>query len=1182
MMPRSPTTQGGPSSPSRVPPRTPSPRWYGNPYHRPPTDAELSKNRRRNRSLVRFAALFSLLSLYAFVLAPMPLLRALTRATPALAPIATRIGWWLQVAYPFVKAGLLLLFGYVLAHLAVGAWMLARQTALRRTAILQTMLVDLPRTPNAELGRGVDLFAGIGELLSPAGRLQGREEVLVFGLVNGTKDNKVRLAVRSLAKQEGQLGPSDALRSLLSGVAPGTTTRPTADDAQELLHQSREERGPHFAGYADVVLARQPSYPLKDLAMFVGGDPLGPLATALAHQDGVTYAAYELIIRALPGKEDWRASLRERIGQIQGTINPEDIAAHEALIRKVESYGFDVVIRCIVGAATRDAALRQLQGMLNALRTFNRPSGDARQSLLRVGSRFPGRASGFHIIPLTPATIGDSPLPSWGVPALINTLVGMLVGGAAAVLLARLLPALRTSISHFPVGLPTLPPAFLPPLLGMLGALAGILAGLALTPRRRAARGRDRLATLRAHAHHSVWPGYRRTFFPAPGKARPVLGPYELAALWHPPGLELEAQFAWRSSKHLPAPVSAFLSASEADDVEARRVRSRPASQQALGASRLGIAYAYRRDGSLALIGPTLRDLRQGWDTMGSMGSGKSSLVETMVFEIARLGGGCGVIDAKGDLCDRLLRILPPETYSRVIVIDTTAPVIPCINPFDRRIIRDKPRDVIAGEIGQIFARIEPEIWAGALGMQQALFMGISAILEGEPEPSLLHLERFYLSPKYREQVLARVYDKAVRDYWLVQVPAMPEKIKTSIDSLKRRLTGLVGSETGQRLLCQPRSTVDLTAAMREQAILIIKFVPEKIGEMNAAFWGAALFQSIVSATFNQQEQTDPEQRWDWPLFVDEVQIFVKAERAEDAERMWTRTRSMGVGLIGAHQGLNQLGEKLGGIVLNVIGGMCLTSGVRDDTRDLVNAYANQGLQPEDFTGVKPREELLIRFPVGSLDMGLMSAIPRERPPEQPRPAAVAAPALPALQPVTADEALDLATLEALERGVSEACEEHPDLLPETVYRAVANQWVVAMHKEIVTSLTTEGHAPRADQVSEQAWAVLDELVRRLRAVSERRAQVWTQALMEAPRTLSADEHLSLLNQYRYGVHPVVNACYVATLVHRYPTDELTLAQQDRQRKQHGQQRASTSPHVAPPDVPGPPTPRRAGSPEAC
>ncbi len=1178
MMPRSPGTQGGASSPSRVPPRTQSPRWHGNPYERPPTDAELSKGKRRNRSLVRFVGFLSLILLFGFVLAPTPILLALTRVPPSVAGVAARVGWWLQIAYPFIKAGLIIVLSSVLLHLSIGAWVLTRQIARRRQTMLQTVLVDLPRTTASELGRGVDLFAGIGDLLGPAGRLQGSEDILVFALVNGTSDNRVRLAVRTPARQASQIAGTDALRNLLSGEAPGITTRPAADDIQTMLEQSQRVDGPHIAGYADYTLARSPSYPLKDLAMFVGGDPLGPLATALTRQDGVAYAAYELIIRALPPKEDWRGPLRERIGQIQGTINPEDIAAYEALVRKVETHGFDVVVHCIVGARTRDAALRQLRAMQHALRTFSRPAGDARQSFMRVGSRFPGRTPGFQLIVLSPETTGAAPLPSWDVRTLISAVIGTLVGAVVGIGLGQLLPRLQTTVPALPTTAPTLPSAMLMPVLLVLGALAGLLLALVCSPRRRAARGRDRLATLQAHAHQPVWPGYRWTLFPAPGKVRTILGPYELAALWHPPSLELESQFAWRSSKYLPAPMSAFLSPTEAADSEARHVRPRPATPQELGAARLGIAYAQQHDGSLTLIGPTVRDLRQGWDTMGSMGSGKSSLVETMVYEITRLGGGCGVIDAKGDLCDRLLRILPPEAYSRVIVIDTTAAWVPCINPFDRRLIRDKPRDVVAGEIGQIFARIEPEIWAGALGMQQALFMGISAILEGERQPSLLHLERFYLSPTYRDQVLSQVYDKAIRDYWLIQVPAMPEKIKTSIDSLKRRLTGLVGSETGQRLLCQPQSTIDLTAAMREQAIVIIKFVPEKIGDTNAAFWGAALFQSIVSATFNQQEQSDPEQRWDWPLFVDEVQMFVKADRAEDAERMWTRTRSMGVGLIGAHQGLNQLGEKLGGIVLNVIGGMCLTSGVRDDTHDLVNAYANQGLLPEDFTGVKPREELLIRFPVQSRDMGLMSAIPRECPPEQPAPTSQSSPELPAFVPSSPAEALDLATLEALEHGVAEALATHPDLLPETVHRAIANEWITAIHQDLTATIIAEGRSASAGQLGVQAWAEVQQLVDRLRAVSARRAQHWARMLAQAPRTTPAEQHLTLLSQYRYGVHPMINACYVATLVRRFPTDELSMAQQDRQRKQREPTRQSAGPAVTPPTVPGPPSPRRTGS----
>lgn len=230
MVPRSPTTQGGSSSPSRVAPRTPSPRWQGNPYERPPTDAELSKNRRRNRSLARFIGILGLAMLYGFSVAPMVLLHALQQASPSLAPLSARVGWWLQVAHPFVRGAMVALLGYVLVHLLVGAGMLIRQAARRRAQVLDTMLVDLPRSPATELGRGVDLFAGLGELLSPAGRLQGREDVLVFGLVNSTADNKVRLAIRTPTRPAGQLQLSEAIRNLLTGAVPGTTTQPASDD----------------------------------------------------------------------------------------------------------------------------------------------------------------------------------------------------------------------------------------------------------------------------------------------------------------------------------------------------------------------------------------------------------------------------------------------------------------------------------------------------------------------------------------------------------------------------------------------------------------------------------------------------------------------------------------------------------------------------------------------------------------------------------------------------------------------------------------------------------------------------------------------------------------------------------------------------------------------------------------
>jgi hypothetical protein len=77
----------------------------------------------------------------------------------------------------------------------------------------------------------------------------------------------------------------------------------------------------------------------------------------------------------------------------------------------------------------------------------------------------------------------------------------------------------------------------------------------------------------------------------------------------------------------------------------------------------------------------------------------------------------------------------------------------------------------------------------------------------------------------------------------------------------------------------------------------------------------------------------------------------------------------------------------------------------------------------------------------------------RERPPEQPAPGHHTT-VLPPFEPGSPAEALDLATLEAIEQGVSDALATleaielgvsdalatHPDLLPETVYRAIAHE----------------------------------------------------------------------------------------------------------------------------------------------
>jgi|GEM_PF-2153339 len=880
-------------TPGQLAPRMSGARWHGDIRERPQTEAEYLRGQRRWRSVGGFAGALLVAALFAFVIMPMRVLVPLSAVTEpaALARGARTVGMLLQTAHPWIGLGLVLMLGWLGLHLLVGMGVLLVQGHRRRRGVGTTMRIDLGKG-ETDLGGSIDLFDGVGELLHDRGRMWGQEDTLIFALVNTGATNRVELRVRGTGA--GRSRWMDAVRNSISGIAPGSTLHVVEDDLVQATTQGQATQG--YLGWCDITLMRHQNYPIKDLAMFAGGDPLGGLGHALLHLPGVRYSGMEIILRGMPRAQDWRRPLREAIGRIQARMLPDDLGAHDALVRKTEHYGYDVCLRLSVVGEQRAGVEAQLRTIFQALQSYNRPAGAARQSVGRVGQRLP-------------------PQQGWQIQAL-----------------------------------------------GRQGPPRMVL----------------------AHAHRAVWPGARFMPLPAPGKQRTMLGAYELAGLWHPPSLEFEDIFAWKGSKYLPPPAAAFLSEDEQREAEQGRVLPAPKTAQELNGRRLGVSRADRPDGTAGMIGPTVGDLRMGMDILGGTGSGKSSFLEVMLVEVARVGGGFGVIDAKGDLVDRIIRVLPPEVYDRVIVMDVTAEQIPSINPFDRRMLAEgMPMSVMAGLAEQIWYRMDPEIWPNAPGMQQFANMGMAAILEGEPTPTLYHLSRFYTAPRYHQEVLSRVHDPLVRDFWLVEVPNMDPKLKTSIDSFRRRLIRFVNTEIGQKMFCQPQASLYLPDMMAERKILLVKIVPELLGDRVAQFIGTVVFSSLIGAAFAQQRRIPKsDDRWDWQLWVDEIQMFLDADNPSDAERMWTRTRGMGMGLIGAHQDLEQLGRSLGKVTLNVLGGLALMSAVRSNVTEFMDAYAGQGMSEDDFSGIRMREEMLIRFPVHGRDMGLMSAQPRQRPPE--------------------------------------------------------------------------------------------------------------------------------------------------------------------------------------------------------
>lgn len=425
--------------------------------------------------------------------------------------------------------------------------------------------------------------------------------------------------------------------------------------------------------------------------------------------------------------------------------------------------------------------------------------------------------------------------------------------------------------------------------------------------------------------------------------------------------------------------------------VPARPVLPPPQSAQELGARRIALTQALRPDGTLGLIGPTVRDLRMGMEILGPTSSGKSYWLRGLISELARVGAGFGLIDRKGDLADEVLDSLPPETHDRVVVIDVLTDSIPCLNPLDRRFGgQGVSTEQLVGQAMGLFARLDPETWPTSLGMQQFARFGLMALVEGTDAPTLLHLDRLFACTRYREQVLQRVRTPKTREFWQHDYPTMDPTLKRSVESLGRRLQQFILAPLVQQVLGQPQSTLDLPTLMDQRAIIIIKLVAEVISEELATMLSMVFLAALVTATFTrQQTQPDSDARWDWPLIIDEIDKCIDTEHVGDAETFFTKTRGLGVGILGAHQGLWQLGPAVGSAAVQALGGLCVLGPIKDDARTIAEAYEASGITTAHLSGLRARHELLIRFPVDGQDTGLMAGVPRRLPPIPPARSAV-------------------------------------------------------------------------------------------------------------------------------------------------------------------------------------------------
>lgn len=291
---------------------------------------------------------------------------------------------------------------------------------------------------------------------------------------------------------------------------------------------------------------------------------------------------------------------------------------------------------------------------------------------------------------------------------------------------------------------------------------------------------------------------------------------------------------------------------------------------------------------------------------------GKSTLLQNMLASDMGQGHGVCLVDPHGDLAASLLGMVPSFRTNDVIYFDAAdrehaIPFNPLACP-DRRYL-----DQVTSGVVSSFKKLH-DSWGPRL--EDTLRNAVFAVVE--QRGNLLSLMRLLGDPRFREQLVARIEDEIVRGFWQTEFARWSEAYRTeAVAAIQNKIRPFLTNTNIREIVTQSGPSLNLRQVMDERRILIANLSKGRIGEDNSTLLGAFLVTSIQQAAMTRADIAE-EQRPDFFLYVDEFQNFTTGSFAT----LLSEARKYRVGIVVAHQYLEQLSDETAGAVWGNVGSM--------------------------------------------------------------------------------------------------------------------------------------------------------------------------------------------------------------------------------------------------------------------
>ena len=310
---------------------------------------------------------------------------------------------------------------------------------------------------------------------------------------------------------------------------------------------------------------------------------------------------------------------------------------------------------------------------------------------------------------------------------------------------------------------------------------------------------------------------------------------------------------------------------------------------------------------------------------VGGTGHGKTQLMQFLInHDLVRSmedGRSVIVIDSQGDLIRTISRLqywspsASPSLADRFVLVDPNDVEHPaCLNMFDFN--RDRfggyaavDREKILNATIELYEYFFGALLGAELTQRQGLIFKYLARLLIEIPDATIHTLRELMEDSERFRPYMEKLTGTARSFFVTRF--FDRGFNETKKQILTRLWGVLSNASLERMFSHSRNKVDIFELMNSGKIILINTAKDLLGQEGAAIFGR-FFVALIAQAAVQRAALPPHERRPCFVYIDEAQDYFD----ENISNLLNQARKFRVGLIFAHQNLDQLGAGLRSSVL--------------------------------------------------------------------------------------------------------------------------------------------------------------------------------------------------------------------------------------------------------------------------